>query len=45
MIIWPKNFHRHDAQWLQEQLSKLPIELKRRAVDGYDSFRAYPRKH
>lgn len=37
MSIWPNNYHEHDVKWLREQLSKLPIELKRRAADGYDT--------
>lgn len=37
MNIFPREFHHHDREWIKDQLRRLPIELKRRAVDGYDT--------
>lgn len=32
----PKNTHPHDVEWVTEQLSKLNITARCKAVDGYD---------
>ena len=37
MNIFPREHHQHDREWIKDQLSRLPIELKRVAVNGYDT--------
>lgn len=39
----PEHHHPHDAQWLKEQLGRLPVRLQSKAIAGYDA--AYREAH
>ena len=39
----PEHHHPHDAQWLKEQLGRLPAHLKNKAIAGYEA--AYLEAH
>ena len=32
----PKHAHKHDISWIKEQLSKLPVAYRAKAIKGYD---------
>jgi hypothetical protein len=32
----PEVAHEHDAEWIKEQLNKLPPQMRYKAVSGYD---------
>lgn len=33
----PSRIHPHDVTWFRQQLLKLPVALRQRAVSGYDA--------
>lgn len=32
----PKHAHKHDISWIKEQLGKIPVAYRAKAVKGYD---------